>query len=227
MGSMMTRKPPDTRNTPVPRLCNRLTSSGMPAAVHHHIYEAGYRQNKSWNSVSQSLRTDQLPAALPLLMRGGCAARNSYTFCREVCMMFRRCLSASWKSTVPPMALQHPSFFASQHFPVLMMLPRCHFMQQTKSLPCSYLAVMAATSSPTPRNAASSSIDSSSHLYPARCQGCKRMSSHMIEGRLTEAVLETYSVLSTSKQTACSQHWKRLVNILCIAVIILMQLKFL
>lgn len=49
----------------------------------------------------------------------------------------------------------------------------------------------------------------------------------MIEGRLTEAVLETYSVLSTSKQTACSQHWKRLVNILCIAVIILMQLKFL
>ena len=141
-------------------------------------------------------------------MRGGCAVRKFCTFCCEVCMMFRRCLSASWKSTVPPMALQHPRrLIESLRFPVLM--KRCPIVpcvRYNTSMPCSYLAVMAATSSPTPINAASSSMDSSSHLYPARCQACIRMSSHILERRITEGVMATYSVLSTSKHTACSQH---------------------
>lgn len=120
---------------------------------------------------------------------GGWPSRNRCMSSRDGCITPRRSASASWNSTVPPMAL-HAAFnltifsrkygFGTTCMPASC-LHSCCTPPHTKLLATfnrfnavhmhpSHLAVRAATCSPTPRKAAISSIDSSAQLQVSRSE---------------------------------------------------------
>ena len=90
--------------------CNQRTISRMLCTCASHTLQAvitaapdhSVMAITNQTVVAQSKRT----ADSPLLMQGGCAAKKSWMFWRDVFMMARRISRASSNLTEPPMALQ-------------------------------------------------------------------------------------------------------------------------